>query len=66
LEDTATLEAKGLDIADYMIFQLKSKELVSNIQTPPNQSRFTPKLQQMINQNKSLLLLIDKLELIEL
>jgi hypothetical protein len=62
LEDIATEEqrAKGLDIADYMIVELKTKTNQKQIQT-----RFTPELQTMIDTNSALLTLIDKLQLQE-
>ncbi|MBP6356262.1 MAG: hypothetical protein KA303_03110 [Paludibacter sp.] len=62
LEDIATPEAKakGLDIADYMIVELKTKTNQKQIQT-----RFTPELQTMIDTNSALLTLIDKLQLQE-
>ena len=63
LEDIATEEqrAKGLDIADYMIEELKTKTSEKHIQ-----STFTPELQSMIEKNPALLFLINKLELIEI
>lgn len=68
LENIATPEAKvqGLDVADYMIYQLKNKHneiIADNTQV---QSPYTPELQSMISRNKSLKLLIDKLELVEI
>ena len=68
LEDIATPEAKaqGLDVADYMIYQLKNKHneiIADNTQV---QSHYTPELQSMISRNKSLKQLIDKLELVEI
>jgi len=62
LEDISTPEAKakGLDIADYMIEELKTKTNQTLVQ-----SRFTTELQSMIDENPVLLLLIDRLELIE-
>lgn len=62
LEDIATEEqrAKGLDIADYMIEELKTKTSEKHIQ-----STFTPELQSMIDTNSALLTLIDKLQLQE-
>jgi len=62
LEDIATSEAKakGLDVADFMIEQLNAKT-----KTVVIQNRFSPKLQSMIEQNPALLLLIEKLDLIE-
>jgi len=63
LDDKATPEqrAKGLDIADYMIEELKTKTNEKQIQSP-----FTPDLQSMIEKNKSLLVLINNLALEEL
>jgi len=63
LEDIATEEqkAKGLDIADYMIDELKTKTNQTQIH-----NRFTPELQSMIKENPVLLHLIDRLELIEI
>jgi hypothetical protein len=68
LEDIATPEAKaqGLDVADYVIYQLKNKHneiIADNTQV---QGRYTPELQSMISRNKSLKQLIDKLELVEI
>ena len=67
LEDIATPEAKanGLDVADFMINQLTSKPKIKPIEVAPVQNRFTPVLEQMIETNPALLLLINKLELIE-
>jgi hypothetical protein len=72
LEDIATPEAKtkGLDIADYMINQLTDKPPIEMpetkpIKSPPVQSRFTPELEGMTETNPALLLLINKLDLIE-
>ena len=67
LEDIATHEAKakGLDVADFMINQLTSKPKIKPIEVAPVQSRFSPELEQMTEINPALLLLIDKLELIE-
>lgn len=62
LEDIATeaQRSKGLDIADYMIEELKTKTNQTLVQ-----SRFTTELQSMIDENSVLLLLIDRLEQIE-
>lgn len=62
LEEIATIEQrdKGLDIADYMIEELKNKTIQSLVQ-----SRFTPELHSMIEENPAVLILINKLELIE-
>ena len=67
LEDISTPEAKskGLDVADFMINQLKSKPKIKSVETAPVQSRFTPELEQMIETNPALLILINKLELSE-
>ena len=64
LEDIATTEAKakGLDVADFMIDQLRKMNLEP---IPVVQSRFTPELQSMIEENPALLILIDRLELEE-
>ena len=68
LEDIATPEAKaqGLDVADYMIYQLKNKHNEIIADNTQAQSPYTPELQSMISRNKSLKLLIDKLELVEI
>lgn len=62
LEEIATVEqrSKGLDIADYMIEELKNKK--NGKQSNP---RFTPELESMTETNPALLLLINKLDLIE-
>ncbi len=67
LEDIATPEAKaqGLDVADYMIYQLKNKHYEKNADTTQVQNHYTPELQSMINKNKSLEILIQKLQLVE-
>ncbi len=64
LENIATPEAKsnGLDIADYMIAQLRS---LSIRPAPQIESFYTPALQNMIDINAALLILIDKLQLEE-
>jgi hypothetical protein len=58
LEDEATNVERmnGLDIADYIISELKSKKTVPQIQ-----SYVSPTLQSMIEKNKALLILIKKL-----
>ena len=63
LEDEATDSDRvnGLDIADYIINELKSKKTI-----PEVQSLFSPTLQIMVNRNNALLILIDGLELIEI
>ncbi len=62
LEDIATEEqrAKGLDIADYMIDELKTKTNQTQIQ-----SRFSHELEIMIQENNALLVLINGLNLEE-
>ena len=62
LENIATevQRSKGLDIADYMIDELKTKTNQTLIH-----SHFTPELQLMIDENPTLLFLIDKIDLIE-
>lgn len=67
LEEIATPEAKanGLDVADFMINQLTSKPKIKPIEAAPVQTRFTPELEQMIETNPALLILINKLKLIE-
>lgn len=63
LEDiaTETQRSEGLDIADYIIEELKAKTKIDEIQ-----SRFSQKLQSMIEENPALLLLIDRLKLEEI
>ena len=65
LEDIATPEAKadGLDLADYLIEQLRKRnyEPLQAIQ-----SHFTPELQSLIQENPALFLLIGSLELEEI
>jgi hypothetical protein len=63
LEDEATASdrANGLDIADYIITELKSKKTMHEIQ-----SHFSPALQSMIDKNKALLLLMNGLQLEEI
>lgn len=62
LEDiaTETQRSKGLDIADYIIEELKAKTKTEIIK-----SRFSIELQSMIEENPALLILIDRLELDE-
>ena len=62
LEDevTDTDRANGLDIADFIIAELKSKKTALEIQ-----SFFGPTLQYMIDKNKALLVLINGLKLEE-
>lgn len=50
----------GLDIADFIIQQKLAEQTVEQIQ-----ERFSPALQNMVEQNKALLILIDNLELEE-
>ena len=63
LEDraTETQRSEGLDIADYIIEELKAKTKTEIIQ-----SRFSSKLQSMTEENPALLILIDRLELEEI
>ena len=67
LEDIATpqAKAKGLDVADFMIKQLKNKQPDKTPDKLQIQSRFSPELQSVIDENPVLLLLLDRLELIE-
>lgn len=67
LEKEATPKAKalGLDVADFMINQLKNKKSETQSEILKIQSRFTPELQSIIETNPALLVLIDKLELVE-
>ena len=62
LEDEATANDRvnGLDIADFIITELKSKKALPEIQ-----SFFSPTLQSMIEKNNALLILINGLELEE-
>ena len=53
-------------MADYMIYQLSNKQHVKIKVETQVQSRYTPQLQTMIDKYKSLKILIDKLELIEM
>ena len=62
---TPYAKAQGLDVADYFINQLKTKNSETPIQSQPVQSRFTPELETMIESNPTLLHLINKLDLIE-
>jgi len=59
-EATDTDRINGLDIADYIIAELKSKKTVSEIQCS-----FSPTLQIMIEENPALLVLITGLQLEE-
>ncbi len=63
LENEATTSDRlnGLDIADYIIAEIKLKRT-----TPRVQSLFSPTLQLMIKRNKVLLTLINQLQLIEM
>ncbi len=71
LEDIATPEAKshGFDVADYMIYQLKTSlstgRGVGGEVTTQVQNHYTPELQSMIEKSKSLEILIKKLQLVE-
>jgi hypothetical protein len=69
-EATDTDRSNGLDIADYMIEEMKAPlslrrgvggEVITQIQ-----SRFTQELEQMIGTNRALLILIDKLQLVQI
>ncbi len=60
-EATDTERANGLDIADFILAELKSMKT-----TPEIQSYFSPILQSMIEENKALLNLIDGLEFEEI
>lgn len=66
LENIAPPEAKaqGLDLADYMIYQLNSKPNLKHTNEPTKQ--VSPILREMINQNNALQYLIDKLDLHEI
>lgn len=59
-EATDTDRINGLDIADYIISELKSKKTIPEIQ-----NFFSPTLQSMIDKNKAFLVLIKGLELEE-
>jgi hypothetical protein len=59
-EATDTERANGLDIADYIVNELRSKKSVPKIQ-----SHLSPTLQSMIEKNKALLALINNLKLEE-
>ena len=63
LEDEATDSdrANGLDIADYIIAEIKSQKTTLEIQ-----SFFSPTLQSMIEKNKVLLVLMNGLQLEEI
>lgn len=67
LEINATpfAKAQGLDIADFIINQLKNKLDVIITDTKQVQNSFTPELQSMIEVNPIILKLINTLELIE-
>jgi len=60
-EATETDRANGLDIADFIISELKSNKTIPEIQ-----SFFSPALQSMIEKNKALLTLINGLALEEI
>ena len=60
-EATDTDRANGLDIADFIIAEFKSKKTMSEIQ-----SCISPTLQSMIDKNKALLILINGLQLEEI
>jgi len=60
-EATDTDRSNGLDIADYMIEEMKTKTSQTQIQ-----SHFTHELEQMIGTNPALLILIDKLQLVQI
>ncbi|MDD4991171.1 MAG: DUF6371 domain-containing protein [Paludibacter sp.] len=60
-EATDTDRANGLDIADFIITELKLKKTSLEIQ-----SYFSPSLQSMIDKNKALLILINGLQLEEI
>jgi hypothetical protein len=64
LEDIATPEAKakGLDVADFMIEQLRKKNTEPE---PVIQSHFSTELHALIEKNPALLVLINKLKLEE-
>ena len=59
---TPDAKANGLDIADYLINQLRSQSIQQTLQI---QSFFTPVLQNMIDKNNTLLTLIERLQLKE-
>lgn len=67
LEDIATPEAKaiGLDIADFMIEQLRKNVNEKPSLRPSIQSIYTPELEAMIEQNSAIKTLIHKLQLEE-
>lgn len=60
-EASYTDRINGLDIADFIIGELKSKNTIPKIQT-----NFSPVLQTMIRKSKALLMLIIELELVEI
>jgi hypothetical protein len=63
LEDIATPEAKakGLDVADFMINQLRSK-----MPNTENKNQISEVLNDFINRNNAVKILIDKLQLTEI
>jgi len=60
-EATDTDRGNGLDIADYIITEYKSKKIIINLQC-----YFSPTLQSMIYKNKSILILLNNLALEEI
>jgi len=62
---TPLAKAQGLDIADFIINQLKNKLDVIITDTKQVQNSFTPELQSMIEVNPIILKLINTLDLIE-
>jgi hypothetical protein len=60
-EDTDSDHFNGLDLADYIIAELKSNKTI-----PVIQSLISPTLQSMIYKNKALLVLINGLDLEEI
>ncbi len=62
---TPLAKAQGLDIADFIINQLKNKLDVIITDTKQVQNSFTPELQSMIEVNPIILILINTLDLIE-
>ena len=59
----AKAKAKGLDVADFMIDQLRSQ---STIKKPIIESPFSPLLQSFMQNSKPLAILINRLDLIEI
>jgi type I restriction enzyme R subunit len=59
-ESTDTDRTSGLDIADFIIAEFKSKKNTQEIQ-----SFFSPCLQSLIEKNKTLLILINGLQFVE-